>query len=241
MVEIEQRRLCAFEEDRLPLAEGLVDDERGVGDIGAQPLRVRLRARGDVLEIECLDLVHALEPEVLLGKCDLDLLSQDLRVEKILDPDADAGGFVRICGTDPAAGRTDLQLAEPPLGRLVDRDVPRHDQVRVSGEVERPAVAVRVELSDEHFRIDDAAGTEDCRLPGEDPRRDLADLVRLAVEDDRMPCVRTALVAAYEVGFLGEQVDDLPLAFVAPLRSDDHGRRHGKEVCLSGWSVAHAA
>src|SRR2546425_8180252 len=56
-----------------------------------------------------------------------------------------------------------------------------------------------------HLGIDDAAGAEDRRLSREDPGRDLADLVRLAVEDDRVPGVRAALVAAHEIGLLGEQ------------------------------------
>ena len=83
---------------------------------------------------------------------------------------------------------------------------------------------------DEHLRIDDAAAAEDGDLAREDARRDLADLVRLAAEDDRVAGVRAALVAAHEVGILREQVDDLPLALVSPLRPDDDGRRHDAEV-----------
>ena len=95
----------------------------------------------------------------------------------------------------------------------------------------RPAVDVAaalevVELVDHDLRVDDAAGADRGRLAGDDPRRDLADLVRLAVDDDRVPRVRPALVAADEVGVLGEQVDDLALPLVAPLRTDDHGGRH---------------
>ena len=63
-------------------------------------------------------------------------------------------------------------------------------------------------------------------LPAMIPDGICADLVRLAVDDDRVPGVRAALVAADEVGVLGEQVDDLALALVAPLRADDHGRGH---------------
>jgi hypothetical protein len=55
-----------------------------------------------------------------------------------------------------------------------------------------------------------------ARLAAQDPRRDVADLVRLAVGDDRVARVRAAVVAADEVGVLGEQVDDLALAFVSP-------------------------
>ena len=63
-------------------------------------------------------------------------------------------------------------------------------------------------------------------LPRDDPARERADLVRLVADDDRVPCVRAALVAADEIRVLREQVDDLALAFVAPLRADDDGRWH---------------
>ena len=52
------------------------------------------------------------------------------------------------------------------------------------------------------------------------------DLERLAADDDRVPGVRPALVAADHIRALREQVDDLALALVAPLRADDDGRRH---------------
>ncbi len=199
-------------------------------DVRTQPLRIRLVARRDVVEVERLGLVDALEPQVLLRERDLDLLAQNLRVEQVLHADADARGLIRVRRADAASRRADLQLAEPPLGRLVDRDVPRHDQVRVPGEAEPAAVAVEVELRDEDLRVDDAAGSENGRFAGEDSRRKLSDLVRVAAEDDRVPGVRAALVTADDVRLLGEQVDDLALALVAPLRPDDHGRRHGDEV-----------
>ena len=74
--------------------------------------------------------------------------------------------------------------------------------------------------------IDDAAGADHAGLAGDDAARDLADLERLAARDDRVPRVRTALVAADDVRVLRQQVDDLALAFVTPLRADDHGRGH---------------
>ena len=59
----------------------------------------------------------------------------------------------------------------------------------------------------------------------------MLELVGLAVGDDRVARVRAALVAADEVRVLGEQIDDLPLALVAPLRTDDDCRGHGRSVC----------
>src|SRR5918912_852894 len=77
-----------------------------------------------------------------------------------------------------------------------------------------------VELLHEHLGIDDAAGADHAVLAAEDPGRDVAHLVGLSVGDDRVPRVRPAVVAADEVGMLGEQVDDLALAFVSPLSAD---------------------
>ena len=52
-------------------------------------------------------------------------------------------------------------------------------------------------------------------------------------DDDRVPCVRAALVAAHEIRVLREQVDDLALAFVSPLRADDDCRWHLRK-CRAG-------
>ena len=164
MVEVEQRRLGALEQHVLAGAQRLVDEQRRVADDRPQPLRVALVAVGDLLEVEALDLVDALEPDVLLGERDLDLLAQDLRVEHVLHADADARRLVGVRRADAAAGRADLEVAEPPLRRLVDRDVPRHDQVRVPGDDDDRGVdAARlelVELGDQHLRVDDAAGAD---------------------------------------------------------------------------------
>ena len=89
VVQVEQRPLPALEQDVPPVAERTVDDQRGVAHVRAQALRIALVARGDFLEVERLDLVHALEPDVLLGERDLDLLAQDLRAEHILHTDSD--------------------------------------------------------------------------------------------------------------------------------------------------------
>jgi hypothetical protein len=45
-----------------------------------------------------------------------------------------------------------------------------------------------------------------------------------------VPGVRPALVSADHIGTLRKQVDDLPLAFVAPLCAYDDGRRHDRSL-----------
>ena len=203
VVEVEQRRLSALEEHGLAVLERVLDQEGRVRDVRAQPLRVALDLLRDLLEVERRGAVDALEPDVLLGERDLDLLAQDLRVEQILDADPEPGRLVRVRRPDPAARRADLQLPEPPLARAVERDVPRHDQVRVAGEADglgRDAARLElVELLDEDARVDDEAGAEHALLAPQDPRGHVLELVRLAVGDDRVARVGAALVAADEV------------------------------------------
>ena len=233
VVEVEQRRLRAFEQHELAVAERVVDVERRVGDVRAQPLRIPLVLRRHGLEVERLRLVDALEPEVLLGERDLDLLPQDLRVEHVLDADAEPHRLVGVAGPDAAARRADREAAEAVLARLVDREVPRHDQVRVARDVDlggRAAAQLElVELADQDVGVDDAAVADHARLAAHDAARQRADLERLVADDDRVSGVRAALVAADDVRVLREQVDDLALPFVSPLRPDDDGRRHGEQ------------
>ena len=215
----------------MPASSASDDEQRGVADDRAEPLRIALVAGRDLVEVEAVDLVDALEPDVLLGERDLDLLAEDLRIEDVLHPDPDPRGLVGVTGADAAAGRADLELAEPPLRGLVDRDVPRHDQVRVPGEHHDrgvdPARLEVVELGDQHLRVDDAAAADHRDLPGDHPARCRADLERLVADDDRVPCVGPALVTADHISLLRKQVDDLALALVTPLCADDNGRWHG--------------
>jgi hypothetical protein len=153
----------------------LVHDQRRVCDVRAEPFRVALVRLGQHLQVEGLEAVDALEPDVLLDERDLDLLPEDLWVEQVLNADPQSGRLVCVGGADAAARRPDLELAEPSLARPVDRQVPGHDQVRVAGYPhERGREAARLEaiqLVDEDGRVDHAAGAEHALLAPEDARR----------------------------------------------------------------------
>src|SRR4029077_20480922 len=130
-------------------------------------------------------------------------------------------------------GGADLELREPALTRLVERQVPGDDHVGVAEQRDEvggdTAGREALELLDEHARVDHAAGADHAFLAPEDPRGHVAELERLPAGDDRVPGVRAAVVAAGAIRVAGEQVDDLPLALVAPLRPVDHGRGHEPE------------
>jgi hypothetical protein len=216
-----------------PAAIGF-EEQRRVRDVGGEPLRVGQMPGQHLLEVERLQLVHALEPDVLLRHRQLELLAQDLGVEQVLHADADARGLVRVGGADPAPGRPDLEPPEPPLARAVERHVPGHDQVRVPGQEHHALglVAARLEvvqLGDQNLGIDHTARPDRAPLPGDDAGWDLPDPVRLPAGHDRVARVRAALVAADEVRLLRQQIDDLALALVSPLRADDHGRGHAPQ------------
>ena len=81
-------------------------------------------------------------------------------------------------------------------------------------------------------------------LPEMTPLGSCADLERLVADDDRVPGIGPALVTADDIRLLREQVDDLALALVAPLRADDDGRRHCAQSSLTrsvGGSVRRGA
>ena len=232
---------------RLPSRERAVDEQRRVGDVRPQPLGVALVPLGHLLELERRGAVDALQPDVLLGERDLDLLAQDLRVE------AGPGRGSRAGRTCPrTSGRSRGASSRSGACRAAARSrrssATCHGMIRCALPESRTRLgrdAARlevVELLDEDLRVDDAAGAEHALLAPQDPRGHVLELVRLAVGDDRVARVGAALVAADEVGVLGEQVDDLALALVAPLRADDDCRGHDASVCLtrqrSGCSAA---
>jgi uncharacterized surface protein with fasciclin (FAS1) repeats len=111
--------------------------------------------------------------------------------------------------------------------------VQRQDQRGILGDAEilrRDMHALRLEAADlghQRMRIDDDAIANDAQLAGaHDAGGEQAQLVGNAVNDERVAGIVTALEAHDDVGALGEPVDNLALALVAPLRSDDDYIRH---------------
>src|SRR5213076_2926138 len=83
-------------------------------------------------------------------------------------------------------------------------------------------LAQGVELGKERLRIEHDAVADQAYRTLNDPRGNLVQHELPGAGVDRVACVRAALIAHDEIGALGEHVDDLPFALVAPLRADDH-------------------
>ncbi|MBF8280154.1 MAG: hypothetical protein HW385_1586 [candidate division NC10 bacterium] len=103
----------------------------------------------------------------------------------------------------------------------------RKDQVRVLADEEvfvdldvQPDKLV--DLLDQGKQIDDHAVAQDADLPlPEDPGRDQVEDNLFVSDDDRMAGVGAALVTGHGIEMLREEIDDLALPLIAPLRADD--------------------
>ncbi len=72
------------------------------------------------------------------------------------------------------------------------------------------------------MRIDNDTIADDTQLAAHEAGWQQRKLVADAVDDKRMTCVMTTLVAHDDIGAFGQPVNDLTLALIAPLRSDDN-------------------
>ena len=154
-------------------------------------------------------------------------------VDELGEAHADARHLVFVGRTDAAAGGADAALAAQPLARLIDGAMIRHDQVGAVADLQQALVlevaarAQRVDLLDQRGRIDDDAVADDADLAGVQHAggHQMQDGL-LVADDERVAGIVAALVAHDDVGVLGEDVDDLALAFVAPLSADTDDRWH---------------
>ena len=228
-VEIEESALRSFEQDSPAFFEGLINEQRGVGYVGAEPLRERLHPLGKLLDLERSHVVEALQHDVFLREGSLELLAENLAVENVLGPGYEACCLVGICGNDSSPG---VPIWSFPSRRSLAESIATCQGMIecVSRDPQPGRVTPRRLSSSISSTRSPGSMTSPLRrrdLPvAQDARGHVVELEGLAVADDRVPGVRAALVPADEVGVSREEIDDLPLAFVPPLGSDDDGCRH---------------
>lgn len=170
MVDVEQGALRPFQQHGLALFQRLVEQQPGIGDAVLEAFGLSQQVLKNLGRFERLAVVDLDQHLVLEFQCALDLFGQQLLVEHVGDPDADAGNLVLVAGTDAAAGGADLLAAGVSLDHLVDGDVIRHEQVGVGGDQQARGVDAAVfqalELGEQHTRIDHHAVADDVGDPG---------------------------------------------------------------------------
>src|SRR5438105_7420039 len=111
MIDVEHRALRAFEHDALSAANLLVDPHRAVGDPMGHRLAMARIIFKDGGRVEGVLTVDSLEDGILLRAGELDLLSQDRRIEKIGNADSVADDLRLVRRSYSAPGRSDLRRA----------------------------------------------------------------------------------------------------------------------------------
>src|SRR5690606_5593804 len=125
------------------------------------------------------------------------------------------------------------------FARLFDLLVIGHDEVRVVRDEQAsidliPQVADHPDFLHHGYGIDHDPISDDAgHVLVENATRNEMEHECLVTPADRVTCVRAALVARYDVHVAAEQINDLALALISPLRSNDYAYRHRKSSCLS--------
>ena len=173
------------------------------------------------------------DEDILLGGVLADLVLQHGQVEEIAGPNAAPGGLVFVGRADSPAGGSDLPFAQRVFADPLHQAVIRQDEVGVAADddllvAEIDDLAERGQLVQEGPGVEHDAVADDAQRPGtEDAGGDQVqdDLGPVAV--DGMAGVVAALVAGHGVEGGRQQVDDLALAFISPLGSEDDDVGHG--------------
>lgn len=240
-VYIEQCRLRALEQDLLASLMRLKRDDRAVRHIFFELLAVCLVFLINSVKIHSLAAVELLDREVLDLARVLDELFKALRVNEIVHTYADTVRLIGVARTYAAPRRTDVyaRLTRFELFlELVELSVPRHNDVgsRVYAEIVAGNAAL-VHLGDlfQQYRgiYHHAAAYKANGLGIEYPRRQEVQLIHLISVYHGVTRVVSAARANDQIRLSRHYVNDLALAFVAPLRSDYDPCAHNNSVLFS--------
>jgi hypothetical protein len=202
--------------------------ERHVADERLDALGLREALLEHLLEVHRRQLEVVLQHEVVEVEHLAEPRREALALEQVGDAHRATGHLVLVGGADAAAGRADRVRAAGPLAGEVELHVRGQDQraVRADAQLAEHRHAARGEhvgflqerRERKHHAVADEALHVFAQHAGGDERQDRL----LAADHERVARVVPALEPGDRGGPLGEQVDDLALALVAPLGADDH-------------------
>ena len=168
-----------------------------------------------------------------MGEQPLDLGRQRRQIGEIHEADGAPADFVLVSGPDAALGGADAGRRIVGLAHRLQLAMQRQDQRRVFGDAQivgghRDALFLELgDLIDQRLRIDHHAVADNGQLaPAHHAGGQQRQLVGDAVDHQSVAGIVAALEAHDDIGLLGQPVDDLALAFVAPLGPDNHHIRH---------------
>ena len=187
-------------------------------------------------------MIDQLELGVNAGESDLELLAEEALVQHILHAQADTSHLVLIARADAALGGADVVLAQQLLERTVKIHVVGHDDVRIAGDAKvlggHAVLLEHIDLFENHLGVHDATVTDNGLLVCiHDAGGNLVQAVLFIAHHNGVTSVVATGVAHNAIKIACDKVDDFAFAFVAPLTSDQHGRRHLDSFTNSNVSI----
>ena len=172
----------------------------------------------------------------------LQLFGEAHRLEQVLQADRASRGLVLVGGADAASGGPDLLRPARRFARRIERGVVRQDQragfrdAQARHDAGDAGGLELVHLLDQGLRRNhDAVADEAVDVLAQDARGNEVQHGLLAADDERVPGVVPALEAHDALCPIGQPIDDLALALVAPLGADDDDvGGHGRDYPFSG-------
>src|SRR5438445_1032433 len=240
-VEIAHRAKLPFQQDARVFGERGFDEGKRVDNAVTELRRGGENAVGHLRRIK-RGVTEPLEYRVLRLELSLHARAEAPHLAHFVDLDAVAADLVRVRGPHAHAGRAALPPSALALIQTIERDVPRHDEMRAIAHAQvrggDPAHLEIGELATEEREVDDAPGTEYANRVGiEYSTRHEMQLEGAVLVDDGVAGVVSALESDDHVRLLRQEVSDLPFALVAPLSTDDGRHRHVFE-CYPGCCPA---
>ena len=240
VVEVQEGALGAFQDDAFVLFQEVLHHLFGGAHAGAEaggPLAALFQDGGGV---QGLGVVDGGDDAVFHCHGGVDAVGEVVVVEEVAHTDAVAGGFVHIGGADALSGGADGGGAAGLFLEVVQEDVVGHNDVGAVADEEVVGVDALLleggDFGEEDIGVDDDAVADDAGDAGPaDAGGDEVQLEFAPVVDDGVAGVVAAGVAHYAIGLSGKVVDDLALALVAPLPSDNGVSRH---CSLCSWKIA---
>ena len=155
-------------------------------------------------------------------------MGEKLGLHQVGHAQSGAGGLVAVGGADAAFGRADFGFAFALLALLVERAVIGQDEMRAVADEQvlpdlDPDFAQALDFAHERDRVDHDAIPDDAHFSrAQNAGGNEVQDVFVAALDDGVAGVISALAADDDVGVAGQDIDDLALAFIAPLRADQY-------------------
>ena len=227
MVDVEQRALRAFEHHALALASVLIQQFGDIRHQRTQTFGKRLELGKGLSDIHGVAFKIVLEREVMVLHDFLELVRERPCIQQVGDTQPAARDLVLVRRADATASGADGVLATRLFARVVERHVMRQDQRAglahaqaldyLHAVLRKLVNFLEQRIHRQHHAVADKAHHAVAQYA----RGNQVQYRLLAVDDERMPGVVSALKTHHRMRAIGEQIDNFSLALVTPLGADD--------------------